>query len=305
MTNSGSDTGRHAALRGPTGRSEPRLTALCDGWRTLVEERERQADRLRDGVVAPPPAADYWAGQAEAFDAAARRQPMEIDPLFQHLRPLVGGRRLLDVGAGTGRYAVPLSRVAAAVTAVEPSAGMRARLERRLAEAGASGVTVVPAAWPVEVPAHDVALVAHAIYGTRDIGGFLDGLEEAAALRIVVMRVEPMGATIAPVFAHLHGEPRLPDPTAATLLSILHARGQRPAVRTVPHQTGARFPDQAAALSWVADQCLLPAGDPRRRDLERLLSPLLTPVEGGLGWARPLRSAIISWGDAVTHTPEA
>ncbi len=284
-------------------RSEPGAAALCDGWRRLVEERERQAERLRGEVGARSSAPDYWAGQAEAFDDDARRQVMDKDPVFRHVRPRVAGRRLLDVGAGTGRYAVPLAGVAAAVTAVEPSPGMRARLERRLAEAGVSGVAVVPAAWPVEVPWHDVALVAHAIYGTRDIGAFLDGLEAAAALRIVVMRVEPMGATIAPVFTRLHGEPRLPDPTAATLLAILRARGRRPTVRMVPHQAGPRFPDLATAVPWVADQCLLPAGDPRRHDLERLVSPLLTPVDGGLGWGRPLRAAIVSWRGGAAPAP--
>ncbi|MGD1994561.1 MAG: class I SAM-dependent methyltransferase [Anaerolineae bacterium] len=51
---------------------------------------------------------------------------------FAHYAERAG--EILDIGAGTGRIAVPLARRGAIVTCVEPSPAMRAEFERKLAE---------------------------------------------------------------------------------------------------------------------------------------------------------------------------
>ena len=58
-----------------------------------------------------------------------------------HLKLLDGlGRKVLDVGAGTGRIAVPLAQRGWKVTAVEPSAGMLQQLNTRATNAGVANL---------------------------------------------------------------------------------------------------------------------------------------------------------------------
>ncbi len=273
-------------------------------WRALVDAREAQVARLTGAASGPPApvgpqAHGHWDVRAAAFDAYSRAHDLARDPMYRLLARVAAGRRLLDVGAGTGRYAVPLAGIAEEVTAVEPSAGMRERLGARLTEEGRTNVRVVAGTWPDAsdaVEPHDVVLVSHAIYGTRDIVGFLAALERAAPLRVVALRVEPMGARVAGLFCRLHGEPAIPDPTLDTLLPVLLAGGRLPSVRIAPYGGGGTFATVEAAADWSAEQLRLAEDDARRDGLAEMLLPLLEAGEDGWRWRQPLHAGIVAWG---------
>src|SRR5438105_2089520 len=83
-------------------------------WRRLV---------LGNGHGRPTPA-DPWADRARTYHAS---RGQDSEPLLQVLEPwLAPAKTLIDVGAGTGRHAVPLAARLDWVTAVEPSDAMRA-----------------------------------------------------------------------------------------------------------------------------------------------------------------------------------
>ena len=286
-------------------------------WRVLVEEREAQVARLAGtaavaaaapGGPALPATSGHWDVRAEAFDACSRAHDLGRDPLHRLLLRAVTGRRLLDVGAGTGRYAAPLATVAATVTALEPSAGMRARLVARLAEEGTANVRVLAGAWPeaaATVGSHDVVLASHVIYGTRDVAQFLDALEAAAPMRVVAIRVQPIGAQLAPLFCRVHGEPPVPEPTLDALLAVLLARGALPRLRIGPFGDGGGFAGPAAAEAWASEQLRLQPGDPRRSGLWEQVRPLLMESARGWRWRQPLHTGIVSWGAAADRPPGA
>ncbi len=88
------------------------------------------ATRVR-GV--PPTAPDPSSGEQVPVRAAA---------VWAALDPLVGAGtplRVLDVGGGSGGFAVPLARLGHEVTVVDPSADALATLERRARTAGVGG----------------------------------------------------------------------------------------------------------------------------------------------------------------------
>lgn len=66
------------------------------------------------------------------------RRTAERSVVREALRPVLSGGPLdvLDVGGGTGHYAVPLAALGHRVTVVDPNADALATLERRAAEAG-------------------------------------------------------------------------------------------------------------------------------------------------------------------------
>ncbi|MDD3407170.1 MAG: class I SAM-dependent methyltransferase [Methanomicrobium sp.] len=55
--------------------------------------------------------------------------------------------RVLDIGAGPGTLAVPLSKIVREVTAVEPSPGMLTCLRENIAEFGISNINIVEKKW--------------------------------------------------------------------------------------------------------------------------------------------------------------
>ncbi len=275
----------------------PEVRRLAARWRALVRRREAQVVRVAGAATSGP---GHWDQRAAAFDACSRAHDLEHDPLYRLLLSVVPGRRLLDIGAGAGRYAVPLAATASAVTAVEPSSGMRARLSARLDEERRDNVRIVAGAWPDAAAAaghHDVALVSHAIYGAADLVGFLDALEAAAPLRVVAIRVEPMGYPVAGLFARLHGEPPVPDPTLATLVPVLLARGALPTVQYGTFGGGSPFATLADVQAWAAEQLRLAADDPRRGGLAEPIRALVAESPTGWHWRVPLHTGIVAWGE--------
>jgi SAM-dependent methyltransferase len=75
---------------------------------------------------------------------------------------------VLDIGAGTGKYALPLAKQVCAVTAIEPSCTMRSRLEEGREQTGVSNLTIIPLHWEhivlgQQIQPHDVVIASHSL----------------------------------------------------------------------------------------------------------------------------------------------
>ncbi len=195
-------------------------------WSERVRANREQAERLREST--PP---DFYAPVTSLFVADPRRTD---EPVLDVLQALARRESTwLDIGAGAGRYALPLALRVRALIAVEPSAGMRRALRTGIDEHGIANVRVVPGTWPGAVddlgplPAADVALIAHVGYDIERIGPFLDAMEAAAGERCVaVMTDRSPGAVADPFWPLVHGEERVPLPALPDLLALLEARGR-------------------------------------------------------------------------------
>lgn len=83
-----------------------------------------------------------------------------------------GGLELLDVGAGDGAYALPLTREGAKVTAVDASLPALRALDRRARDAGSPVVAVAgdAQALPIEASGFDLAIAVTALCFVRSPG---------------------------------------------------------------------------------------------------------------------------------------
>lgn len=84
--------------------------------------------------------------EPERWNALSLAEPIHPD-LIAALPTAPG--RVLEIGAGTGRLTAHLAERCASLIAIEPSAGLRRLLRRRLAD------VCVVAAWAEELPFHD------------------------------------------------------------------------------------------------------------------------------------------------------
>jgi SAM-dependent methyltransferase len=244
-------------------------------WAARVRANREQAERVREGV----PPADFYAPVAAQFRADPHRTD---EPVLNVLRSLVvPGETWLDIGAGGGRYTLPLALIAGRVVAVEPSAGMQQVLREGMAEHAITNVDIVPSAWPMDgAPTADVAFISHVGYDIEDIGPFIDGMERSARRRCVaVLLAKPPAAIAAPFWPAIHGEARYQLPALPEFLALLLARGTLFEVQLAARQPMS-YPDLETARRFVIQQLFVPEDSPKLRGLDALIATHATERDG-------------------------
>jgi CTP:molybdopterin cytidylyltransferase MocA len=246
--------------------------ALLD-WALRVRANRTQVDRIRE-----VPDGDFYAATSSLFVADPRRSDAD-DPALAELRRLARpAETWLDIGAGAGRYALPLALIVREVIAVDPSPTMLAGLRTGMADHGIDNVRVIEGRWPLPAAGiaaladgpgdvmADVALIAHVGYDIEAIGPFLDAMEAAAGRLCVAVMTDRAPAALAEAYwPTVLDEARNPLPAMPQFLDLLRARGRVPDVRTVDRlerSFGSR--DEVLAFlrrqTWVA-----PDGERDRR----------------------------------------
>ena len=207
----------------------PSAEAALADWAAWGRANREQVERLRE---APDPA-DFYAPVAGGFRADPDRTD---DATLDAVRALArAGDTWLDVGAGGGRYALPLARAVSRVIAVEPSRAMRTVLEAGAREHAVRNLEIVAQRWPLAKPRRaDVALIAHVGYDIEALGPFLHALEDSARRQCVAILMERApNAAFEAFWPAVHGEHRAALPGLGEFMALLLARGQLPELRLV------------------------------------------------------------------------
>ena len=266
----------------------PTAEEALRAWAARVRANREQVDQFREAS-----AADFYAPIAGMFRADPRRRD---EPTLEVLRELVRSTdTVLDVGAGGGRYALPLALVAREVVAIEPSEAMRRVLAEGMAEHDIRNVRAVSGRWPAvagEVSG-DVALMSHIGYDIEDIGPFLDAMDAARRLRVAVLLSQAPPTEADRFWPLIHGVERAALPSLPEFLSLLLARGRLFDVRLVDRSPQSYDqPDQA--LAWLRQQLWTAPGSEKDRLLERLARERLQERDGrfALSW-EPVRVGIV------------
>ena len=157
------------------------------------------------------------------------------------------GETWLDIGAGAGRYALPIALALAPsggrVIAVDPSAGMLDALReiagraRHRPTSRSSAGRWPPLAGTAPSFAADVALIAHVGYDIEAIGPFVGAMEAVARRLCVAVLMERQPASIADAcWPPVHGEERVPLPALPDFVELLRARGREPSVELLERE---------------------------------------------------------------------
>lgn len=272
----------------------------AERWGTLVRGRLEEMRRLDPdrGTVG----GQFWDTRARRY-AARMVGTAERDPFLAAVRRRVGRRSVvLDVGAGTGRFALALAPRVAEVVAVDPSAGMLQVLRREARRRKQSNVRCIEGRWEeVEVPPADVAICSYVLPIVPEPVPFLRKLDAVTRKHVFIyLGAFSADALFDPLWRHFHGEPRMPGATYLDLAAVLEEMGLRPQVRVVEVPSRARFQSLAEAVKEYRDYLVLKDSSAVRRELRRLLSVWL--VQDGDGWRLPVRTlpaAIVSWSPVV------
>lgn len=257
--------------------------------------------------------AAFWnsSGRARRFHAAVAGTA-EKDPLFARLRRAAGPRStVVDVGAGTGRFALALAPRVGEVVAVDASRAMLGVLRREARRRGIPNVRCIESRWqdvevvpdgeaalrgPV-VPVADVVVCSYVLPLVEDAAGFLAKIDAACRGRAFVYgNAIGADALTDPFWRHFHGRPRTPGPTYLDTVAVLREIGVEPDVEIVEVRTRSRYRSLRAAVASYREMLLLPDTAAVRAELRGLLAPWLVEDADGLrAPVRTLPAAIVSW----------
>ncbi len=245
-------------------------------WAERVRANREQVDRLRE----VPDGADFYAPVASQF----RADPCRTDePALDHLRALVqSGDTWLDIGAGGGRYALPLALLAREVIALDPSPAMLDVLREGMREHGISNVRPLEDRWPMAVPPRaDASLASHVGYDIEDIGPFLEAMEAATKrLCVVVMMAGAPSSAFDPLWPLVHGETRAALPALRGFVELQRARGFEAEVRLSPRM-GPTYASPADVLPMARRLLWVREGSPRDEKLQQALAGWMQQTTDG------------------------
>ena len=285
-------TGRKARRqRGSAG-----APSLEHAWADRVRANREQAERVRETQTG-----DFYAPVSSLFVADPRRTG---EPTLDVLQAAAGpDETWLDIGAGAGRYALPLALKVRELIAVEPSASMRRALRTGLGEHGIGNVRVVASTWPAalddlgELPAADVALIAHVGYDIDGIGPFLDAMEAAVRDRCIAVLTDRSPASVAdPFWPLVHGEARVPLPALPELIELLQARGCDIDVMRVDRSPRS-FESVPALAAFLRRQLFIADGGDKDVHFQAILPDHITRRDGAWTLTDPPQGSIgiVTW----------
>ena len=267
-------------------------------WGERVRANRDQVERIRE----VPDGADFYAPVMSLFRADPDRSD---DPVLAELLALAKpGETWIDIGAGAGRYGLPLARVAGEVIAIDPSASMLAALGEGATAHGLTNIRSIEERWPMAEPiVGDVALIAHVGYDIEALGPFVDAMETAARRLCVAVLMERPPASVADRFWPIvHAEQRLALPALPEFVELLRARGREPIV-TMTERAPRHFDGRAQLEGglrrqlWIAD-----GGEKERRFREALEELAIEGSDGTFSLAGQEASSIgiVTWVPAST-----
>jgi CTP:molybdopterin cytidylyltransferase MocA len=279
-------------------------------WAGRVRRNRDQVDRFRE----EPDGTDFYARVSSVFrDDPGRTGDPVLDALRARARP---ADTWLDIGAGAGRYALPLARSVRRVIALDPSPSMLGALREAMAEHGIDNIDVVEARWPEAVAdgvagmaaqlAAEVSLIAHVGYDVERIWPFVEAMERATRRECLAVLMERSPATLAERFwPELHGERRISLPALPAFVDLLAAHGRSPAVEML-ESSRRSWASRDEIETYVRRQTWVAPGSAKDARMQRLIDEWLVPAADGAGVelrdADPLRVGLVSWAP-VAETP--
>ncbi len=256
-----------------------KMLRLSSPWRRTLDE----------------PAGSFWDKRAKRFNESMMQNRERTERQIAKIE-LAPEYTVLDVGAGTGRLAIPIAKRVKSVTAIDPSRGMLACLQENMEKERVENITCINKRWEdvelrVDVEPHDVVIASHSL-GMFDIQEALAKMDAAAKKYVYIFTFAGRWMD-GGLWEKIHGEIRPSWSDYIYLYNILHDMGIYADVEIRDSEYEQRYGSLDEAVTKLKEMYDMPSE--KEEILREHLSKILVEDDGTLCLKRKSKSAMIWW----------
>jgi ubiquinone/menaquinone biosynthesis C-methylase UbiE len=252
-----------------------------DHWAGIWRQGMLDNIQARDGLDCT----QYWRTREEAvqFDQDSRVKGKESVSFRMAQMNIMKGDRVLDIGAGTGALTIPISRIAADVTAIEPSENMLWCLRNNLSDEEITNVHCLQERWEdvdlekdLEGP-YDVVVASYSL-GMIDIVGSLRKMNSISKRAVFLFWFAEKDLTMndhAQLWSLLKGGTYKAKPQSDVLFNVLQQLGYEPHMDVTTTTSRRSYQSVEELVDEKASDLNVMDDENKRRIREYLLSRMV------------------------------
>ena len=254
------------------------MTAI-EAWKHQLDACRQQRSKTDD--------VEYWNQAACWYDNWVQDNDYveKILPFIQTY--LQADAHVLEIGAGTGGFTVPLSRMAAQVVAVEPSQDMRTKLLQNLQQAGLSNVQIIPGRIEDSMSAskqfapYHLTFAAFSLYNLENIEEHIRSLLPLTQNQAILHGTGASSPLSQELCRQFKDEAQQVSPQLNLLYPVLLEMGIYANVEIIISSHNYIYPTEEALVDWWMDRLQLE--EHQRNDLDSTLLPWRSTRDGQVG----------------------
>ncbi|MBA7538177.1 2-methoxy-6-polyprenyl-1,4-benzoquinol methylase, mitochondrial [subsurface metagenome] len=243
------------------------------------------------------PAGSFWDKRAKQFNESMMQNRERAEKQIAKI-VLNPEYTVLDVGAGTGRLAIPVAKQVKSVTAIDPSKGMLACLQENMEKEDVENITCINKRWEdlelgVDIEPHDVVIASHSL-AMLDMQEALAKMDATAKKYVYVFTFAGRWMD-GGLWEKIHGETRPSWSDYIYLCNILHDMKIYANVEISDSDYEQRYKSLDEAVTKLKETYDMPSE--KEEILKEYLSEILVEDDGTgtLCLKRKSKSAMIWW----------
>ena len=241
------------------------------------------------------PAGSFWDKRAKQFNESMMQNRERAEKQIAKI-VLNPEYTVLDVGAGTGRLAIPVAKQVKSVTAIDPSRGMLDCLQENMEKEEVENIVCVNKRWEdielgVDIEPHDVVIASHSL-AMLDMQEALAKMDAAAKKYVYIFTFAGRWMD-GGLWEKIHGETRPSWSDYIYLCNILHDMKIYANVEISDSDYEQRYGSLDEAVTKLKEMYDMPSK--KEGILKEYLSEILVEDDGTLCLKRKSKSAMIWW----------
>ena len=261
-------------------------------WRELVE-KQANLFKAKDNDN------DSWKKKAKKFDKDVKKRWAKPDSSRDFvISRLDSNSTIVDIGAGTGSWAILMAKKVKKVTAIEPSESMIEVMSENAEREGVKNLEIIQGYWPeIDIKKHDYSLCSHAMYGVADFSSFIHKMDDVTRKTCyLLMRIPTPDGLMAKAALEVWGQP-YDSPNFPVAFNAMLQMGMTPNV--LIENTGLWKPWTSETLDdalYEVKRRLIILDENKYDDfIMALLKENLKEKDGLYLWPKGVSSGLIYW----------